>query len=446
MTNLALLNFARKAYLILILILATSFLRPLLFALSPIIIIGFIFLFELKFSTNTIILFIFVFGITILSSLYVGEINFGNNLLSLSLILPLGLTFLSRGGSNSDKFFNFFILALTIINLANNCLGVVQLIRTPWDDDAFIGFYGKHGLAIHTLSLINFCLGGYYFFKFYLDTKSWLNLILFIFFTLSAILSFYGLGLIVFLLTLVVFKFSLRTLIKSAIISIFVIVFFSSLLYFIRPQTFMYNYENIRRVDLFFSPHLTKKEVSQIPRKLLLYRNYVECFSKDPFLFLLGTGPGTFNSRSYFLLNGDYSRTKYLEMIFGVHEPKYAREYVHPLWNAKNTVMFSDGTRNEPFSSVVAVLAEYGFLLFLLISFTVYSKYKSVLIILKQKAAQTKVDLVKYNFLKFISIFIFINLFTDNFLEYPEIMLIYLLIFKLLEISIKDFTSKTSTV
>ena len=330
---------------------------------------------------------------------------------------------------------------LTVILICNNCIGFVQYALNSRSDDSFIGFYGTQGLGLHTLSLINFMIAVYYFFTYQSNKKKKINLVLFLFFMLSAISCFYGLGLIVFVLTICIYNLSIKNFITTTIISVLVVLLIVCFFYLFNYKTFVYNYNNIKKGELFFDKNIDPKFVDQIPRKLILYKNYIQVYTKDIGLFLLGSGPGTFNSRTYFLLNGDYSRTKFLESILGVHEPKYAAKYVHTLWNSKNYShkYFTDGTRNEPFSSVISMLAEYGFIVSTLILALTYLNYRSLIKRIKYSLSFKLHEPFPYhNYLKFISIFLFLNLFTDNFLEYPEIIIFYLLIYKLIELKTTD--------
>lgn len=440
-----------KIFLLTLAILATSFLRPILFVSLPLFFIAHTFLFKTKYDKIVIYSIGLIIPIILFSSVYIGEWNLSNNILSIYFILPVVLIYFSKPKIADDKqisYFNYFIKYLTILLLCNNCLGFIQYALHPESDDSFIGFYGLHGLGLHTLSLINFIIAAYYFFAFQSKKEKNMYLMLFLFFMLSAIFCFYGLGLIVFVLAICIYNLSLKNFIKTILISALIVSILGYSLYLFRYKTFVYNYENIKKVELFFNENIDKKFVAQIPRKLILYKNYVEVYSKEVVLFLLGSGPGTFNSRTYFLLNGDYSKSKFLENIFGIHEPKYASQFVHTLWNSKNTSQkdYMDGTRNEPFSSVIAVLAEYGFIFVLVIFGFVYKRY---IILIKQiKEADSKISLVfpYHNYFKFVSIFILLNLFTDNFLEYPEVILIYVIIFKLIELVViklvKDISIK----
>ncbi len=436
-----------QLYLITLGVFALSFLRPLLFLFLPLFLIAFIALFKVRYSRNILFLGLGIVLITFLSSLYIGEHNLSNNILSFYFFSPVLLVFFSRikiPDKIYGSYFEYFINVITIILIVNNCIGFIQFLFTPSNDDAFMGFYGKQGLGLHTLSLINFMISVYYFFL-YQYHKTKLNLGLFFFFLTSAFLCFYGLGLVVFAFSVFAYKFSFRTFFKSIFISIIIIAFLGTTLYLFRNSTFNYNYENIKKVELFFSKKADQKFTAEIPRKLILYKNYVYAYSNDLGLFLLGSGPGTFNSRTSFLLNGDYSKSGIFESIFGVSTPIYASKYVYPLWESKMVSqdlykkgIYNDGTRNEPFSSFISLLAEYGFLITFLIFFLIYNTYKTI--IRKIDSAilsighKAKLDVYR-NYIKFVSIFVFINLFTDNFFEYPEIIFVYVIIFKLVDLA-----------
>jgi hypothetical protein len=213
-------------------------------------------------------------------------------------------------------------------------------------------------------------------------------------------------------------------------------------LYVIKPQTFWYNYNNILIVKHYLEGSVSEKYADKIPRKLIVYKNYFNLYASDPILFLIGSGPGTFNSRTSFLLNGEYSKIKWVEKITaGSSRPHYASLGAYPLWNPKNmTSNLTNGTRNQPFSSIVSILAEYGFVFFLLLGVFLYNKIKGVgdkaALVLKKKQMSVQIDHVKY--LKLSSVFLFIGLFTENYIEYPEIILFYILCYKLVEMNIKS--------
>ena len=162
--------------------------------------------------------------------------------------------------------------------------------------------------------------------------------------------AIYGLGLIVFISAVIVYNLSLKTMIKSAIVSLLLAFLLALSLYYIKPKTFAYNYNNVKLAVSYLKGDIPESEVTTIPRKLIVYKNYYELYVKEPVLFIFGSGPGTFNSRASFLLNGDYSSNKLLRRL-GNNEPKNAKSGAYPLWNSKITSAerHTDGTRNQPF-------------------------------------------------------------------------------------------------
>lgn len=413
-----------------------SFLRSTLIVLIPFSTLIFIILFRSRFPKNIYFIIISILLSLIISNLFI-EGNIVNNILSLYLIAPPIIIFLSKSNIERHDYLPSFINYSSFILILNNIIGFIQLIIHPTTDDAFIGFYGSHGIGLHSLSIVNYIVGAFYFFKYRFEGRR-KYLLMSLFFFSSAILSFYGLGLILFLFTILIFNFSLKRFYRFIIVTPIIIVIFGLCLYVFKPDTYAYNVENLRRFSLIFKTHLSSVEKNSIPRKLLVFRNYLEGFSNNANMILFGSGPGTFNSRSYFLLNSDYSDSKLIKGILGQREPKVAEKYVHPLWNTENTVRHMDGTRNQPFSSLLSVLAEYGVLFFVLLAIVIFNKYNRIVNSLKDSPCNYYVP-----YLKFLSIFILLNLLTDNLFEYPEIMLVCILIFKLAELTPESSTIRT---
>jgi hypothetical protein len=198
-------------------------------------------------------------------------------------------------------------------------------------------------------------------------------------------------------------------------------------------------------VKTYFEEKQDPQYAYKIPRKIIVYKNYFSIYLKDPVLFLFGSGPGTFNSRTSFLLNGEYSTSKVFEKVLGIYRPKYASLGVYPLWNSKNSISnLTNGTRNEPFSSIISVLSEYGVLIFGLFALLIYAKTRSMrytadkyLVSCKNDGDRERITIMLH-YLKLSSIFILLGLFTENYLEYPEIMFFYLLGYKLIESTLNN--------
>lgn len=438
-----------KFYIVVLAIFLVSFLRPTLLILLPFFLSFYFVLFNVKYSIYPMVIFpLLILVVVLIGIYYIGEFHAGNFILSTYIILPLLLLFFSKSRllENHTKsiYIDYFLMGATGFLILSNCIGFMQLALHPNTDDAFIGLYGTSGLGVHSLCMINFMMSSYYF-LIYSNRKNRTDLLLCVFFLISGVVCFYGLGLIIFIVSIVAYNFSIKSAFRTLFISFFVLAFLGVSLYFIRPSTFQYNYDNLVMVKNYVQGNVTQMQKDKIPRKLVVYQNYFNIYCYDPVLFLFGSGPGTFNSRSSFLLNGEYSTSKFFESILGVHRPQYAVKGAYSLWNRKNGVSnLTDGSRNQPFSSIISMLAEYGFIFFAMLSVFIYIEFKELNNKFKlsfsgnlHQAAYER-DIVLFKYLKFISLFVLMSLFTDNYLEYPEIILFYLLIYKLIELKITD--------
>jgi hypothetical protein len=366
-----------------------------------------------------------------------------NTILSIYIIYPVLFLFLSRHAvwrkrMEIHSLHKRFIKYLSIIMVFNNLIGFAQYVMLR-HDDAFTGLYGTHGIGAHGLGIINALIFINYFVRFKHNPR-WGLLFLMLFFLCSFILSFFGLALVLllgsFVLYYILFQLSLANVIKFSFMAVIILV----ILFVSSNRTFTYNYNILDNAATMVNDRDFSTE-SEMPRKLILYYDYGVVFTSDVKLFLFGTGPGTFNSRSSFLLNGDYSNNMLVQLI-GANEPEYAAEYAYSLWNQTIlSIQFNDGTRNQPFSSVVAFLAEYGFLFTVVLILLSVRKFRTILKKLKI-AAELAADssfrrghLVNREFLLISGIFILFMLVTNNLIENTEI-LIFIILMKLVEMTV----------
>ena len=163
------------------------------------------------------------------------------------------------------------------------------------------------------------------------------------------------------------------------------------------------------------------------PRYVTFLYGSQKLYFSDLKVFLAGTSPGTYNSRTAFYLNGDFLQNKFIRNNFS-YRTTYHENYVFPLLNRKllQTKRWNDGTRNQPFSSFVSILLEYGFIVGVLFFYIQYKK-------MKQIRAQTKITEMK-RYLSFLTIFLFILLLCQNYFEYPEIIVFFVITYKLVDI------------
>ena len=272
---------------------------------------------------------------------------------------------------------------------------------------------------MHTFSLVNFIYCIYYF------TKE--NYKKAVFFLLSGFMCFYGLGLLLFIGALaIVFLINLKKKYVKYIIllplSVWLVIFITTK---INPAAFSYMNNNIDRVLYTISnkrPYenelkdVKKFKTVKTPRKIMVFEGGLGVIT-NPTFFLFGISPGTYNSRVSFLLNGEYTRNKLFKNIR--NRPFYADRDVYPLWNKNITFQYNDGTRNEPFSSLLALIVEYGVLQTLLICLLLWHSYKRL---------KAQNDNYKF-FIQFLFVFFFLNILTENYFEYPEFILLIILYF-----------------
>ncbi|MBO9573594.1 MAG: hypothetical protein J7497_15510, partial [Chitinophagaceae bacterium] len=147
--------------------------------------------------------------------------------------------------------------------------------------------------------------------------------------------------------------------------------------------------------------------------------------------FLFGSGPGTFNSRTAFMVGSPTYFTK-LPFIKDTEQPYYFKNYAYSLWNPSNNskALYLDGFRNQPFSSILAFLGEFGFIFFLAFFALYYMYYLKVKNLYKSINTNPEAR-TNFIFFKFLIILLPLLLLIDNFYEYPEIMLPVLIGIKL---------------
>lgn len=412
-----------------------SFLRPLLILIYPIIFLVFIYVFKCKLTIYQVFLLIVIITISIIS-MFIEGVYFTHLLFSLYLVLsPLFLITLKPTTSkpffphgNFNQFFKVFSKVLTIVNVSAIFYALYVFSGAEYPDDVFTGLYGKSGFGSHSLSIMNMAVAVYYF-----QTK---RIRLFVFYFICGILGFFGLGLIIFILTVLILSLPyLFKNIKIIIYGILISVLFVWVLSLVNPKNIDYILLNLKDTSKVFTSYTYEAEMEKsknykrtfTPRYFTFIDGAQQLFFSDLKVFVLGTSPGTFNSRTAFYLNGDFIQNKIVKDYFS-KTTVYHDEYVLPLLNRKliSTIPWNDGTRNQPFSTIVSVFLEYGFFVgasYFIIFFGKIRKIKKETLFPEKK-----------NYIKFLTIFMFLLFCVQNYLEYPEIILYFIIALKLLDI------------
>jgi hypothetical protein len=321
------------------------------------------------------------------------------------------------------KFMTITSKVLVFVNITAFINFIVNLYtRTAMIDDGFVGLYGQSGLMMHTLALVNYIYCVYFFYEKKMTKSGFLFL--------SGFMCFYGLGLVIFIsviVFLVLMKIRFEK-IKYIFISILLFSLVVTISNKINPKIFSYIKENINSAVGGLSNYSYEEQIkiarenkwTRVPRKITAFAGGLKRMTELE-VFSFGTGPGSYNSRTSFLLNGEYSSLIKSPENKG-NIPFYAGLDIYPLWNRNITYQYNDGTRNQPFSSTLALIVEYGFLQFFLI-----------LVLLYQCMIRIKNGSENKNFFKFLMLFVIINLFTENYIEYPEFFILVIFLVKIIE-------------
>jgi hypothetical protein len=411
--------------LLLIALVTGSALRLSLLALYPVVVLLIILQFRLKLMQHSIVLLLL--AVTSAALALLNGFFWQYHLLSLYYMIPFLVllfavpsqkTFLEQG------ILEKFMAILSMIALINDIVGFAQFIRHP-SDDSFTGLFSQYGISLYALVILNTIVFAYYF-SLYLGIKKRADLLKSLFFLLSAIMGFYGSGLMVFLaafaLSFLTFRFiaTIKIIISSTVLLIAAYYLVS----FLRPEALYYYEVSIKRLLLY--------DKSESPRKIIAHYNYIHAYPHNIKDLLLGSGPGTFNSRSAFMAGSPYQFNA-IPFLKSSRQPYYFKNYAYPLWNHTNTsqALYQDGFRNQPFSSVLAFLGEYGLVFSFLFVWSVIAYYRRV----RKLCTTPEQKNAKWLF-KFLMIFLLLLLCVDNYYEYPEIMLLILFVMKLTHIKI----------
>ncbi len=404
-----------------------TILRMSYFFIYPFIVILTLYLFRFSVSKNFIVICLFILVGWLISLRHSFFLKY--NLLSLFYVMPFIMFIYSKPlpRSSENDLVKSFLGVTSIVMVVNNVIGYLQFYffinpDIPQDDN-FLGLFGDYSLGCNGLVIVNSILF-YYYWKKYQAHKKRKYLFFSIFFFISAFHGFYGAGMIVLLIAFIFSEVRLTVGRLMKAVAIMVILGISAywLNYFTNPKALEYN----RKVFKLF----IELNPEKIPRKLLVFSNYGTAYITHPLDFFLGSGPGTFNSRSAFLVGSPtYGKFQFLKSDA---KPFYFENYAYTLWNPANTVRYQDGFMNQPFSSMISFLGEYGLFITLVIFFGLWNNYKRIrkLSIFNKDISEIGIYSSLY---KFLTVYLIAFMILDNFLELPEIIFFILFTLKLTE-------------
>jgi hypothetical protein len=414
--------------ILLALVFCTSVRISLLF-IYPLLVLFLFYAFNWRLHRNALYIFSFTTLFWLLS--FRDGVFLKYNAVSLYYFIPFVLLlFAEPTPSRSQRdYLKMLMYPLTAIAIVNNFFGFAQYIEYP-NDDSFEGLYGTFTVSQNGLSLVNAILF-FYHLCMYQRTRSNAFLVLSIFFMVSSVMGFYGAGLIAFLGAIILTYLRIR--LRNILILTFSMAIILVLIYFVMkmvsPLTLDYNVNIIKK---FLDP-----TAANAPRKLTIFRNYYEGYTADAADLLMGSGPGTFNSRSAFMVG---SPTYFnVNFIKSDEQPHYFRNYAYTLWNPSNTGPY-DGFMNQPFTSLLAIAGEYGLFIALCLLGLTMAKFRKFVKLISPVAREYRVT-PELKMFRFCLIFALLLLIIDNYMEYPEILALLLIIVKLSQQNIRTAMS-----
>lgn len=411
-----------------------------------------------------------------------------HNLISFWVLLSVLLFMLipMSADPSKDNLSRFMFKCFVCGLLACDVAGIVQYImfyegRLVQHDDNFIGFYGRSGIAMHGLAILNYGFS-LVFASWYISMNRLQWLLLSLFFLASATLCFYGLGSLFWMLAMGLLVLTRWKNKRSWAVFLTLFMAKSLLSLVLAPTTLAYTMSSSQKVlgsvkgkqsAAPYLSHDTAGANSQIrceniimtqrqricsqqpevldtaaintmidllaPRKVQAMQAWFGFMKSDLVTALGGLGPGTVNSRVSFFLTGSYSGNKTVNALVPVRQPLFAAAYIHPLWSPEVlAIRYSDGTRNQPFSSLLALFAEYG-LVFGLTTLLVVGLFWWRIV---RNLIQTDPGSAALTF----SLWLMLlgHLATDNFAESSEFILLVLLVRYLPVLSSPTFNPSTS--
>ena len=420
--------------------------RNFLVPLYPVLVFLLFIVLKLKISESDLLFVLVLVSVAFVSSLIEG-FYLPKILFSLYLILPSYFLVVARtsylpslrGHFLFTSFFKKSAIILIVVNISA-LIYYFFLVDTSTHnyEDSFTGLFGSAGFGSHTLSLVNLIFSVFFLYR----RKIWH----FLFFLVCGVMGFYGLGLVMFAITFMILYASEIFKQWKALLALFITFLVIGLVInTFNARNLKYIEKNIKQAMLVFESYdyqdemnkSKRLEVTEIPRFITFLDGTRQRVFNDLKVFIVGTGPGGYNSRTAFYFNGDFVQNEWFKNNFA-DRSKYHEEDIFPLINSKlRKRPFNDGTRNQTFSSIIAMLLEYGIFIGGYFLFRFFYKLKSIknrLAGLKQKKS-----------IDFLFLFTIVIMAFQNYLEYPELILPIVLLFKFSEIDIvnnEDFSKE----
>lgn len=403
-------TFQTKILIGIFLFLLLTPIRSIAIMVSPLFVYGIYCLHHFKMQRGTGWLFA-LWGGTSLIGILNETTNWQNVLASAIIFLPMLYLFFikpQRGLSQFTVNFSLLQRMMLYILIPINILGGICWVKSGMLGDAWGIPYGSHYETVHGLAMINIYVLFYLGLQLFHGKRDLKTIALFTFFLVSLFGCQYGLGMICLFVSVLAYLL-ISGRFKTVALALIITMLGSWLL---TLDAFKYEQANIMKA----------KSNSNDARKIEMFTDFFNNVSHNITLCVAGTGAGGYNSRSALILSPDF--TNPLKNILGTSTPPYFKKYIYKLWNKKivSQSSFTDGTRNKPYSSMVALWAEHGMFFFVLFCSLLYKNYKDLT---KYKKKQEFL----YQYILLLDLFMIVSLVSHLWLETSEFMVYALMRF-----------------
>lgn len=368
-------------------------------------------IFYLSIEKTKIKLFGGIFFVSSIVGLALQWIDLENVIIAAWVFIPILILFFCCPSKanfriDCDKLIKITAIAIFIVDI----LGIILNTR-----GTLTSIYGEHYEVVHGMAMVNALYLFYYGVKFYKREANLIEKIAAAFFGYYFFLCDFGVGKMCLVVTIGIY-----------------LLIHAKVKYFILTAIAVACWTYLSKSEMFQNEMMQMnyaQESQDNARKTLMFSEVPKFFAENPVAAIVGCGPGGYNSRATQLINQDANNI--FTDIFGKHSPLWYKKYIYPLWNHTFVSMssYTDGTRNKPFSSFVAVLCEYGGLALWLV-FGTWGK--RIIFYLKKEN-----ESIWYSILLWINLFYFISCIAHEWMDCTEfvafLMFNYLLLNELLK-------------
>ncbi len=241
----------------------------------------------------------------------------------------------------------------------------VQILYQSWKYKALITYTisqsaGDPLYAIFSVSSESMIILSFFLIFYLYRGKKWRAVLAFFLILMTGYMG----GMFLFFTTfLLVYFFSWRlNFVKKILIFIFFPLITLSAFYQLSPSNVKYVLGYLRKIN---APE------DEVPYKIKSFLQTGEYLTSGVDNFIFGAGPGNFSSRTAFVVSGDYVNWFPQVMIYRseVFDAYHFGLWIHDFGNPWDD---RENAANQPFSFYNRLLGEYGFLGFLIFSFTYF--------------------------------------------------------------------------